>query len=115
MSKIGKHEQQLREMREQQSKGKQVAKAIAAMAQPDVTTESKTMRKKTKAANGKRKRGNKTERIMALLKREQGCTRAEVLKATGWPSISMPATAKAAGLKLKREKAKGQPTRYYAA
>lgn len=67
------------------------------------------------AVSGKSKRGAKTAKVMALLKRKEGCTVKDVLKATQWPSISMPATAKAAGIKLRKEKKKGEPTRYYAA
>jgi hypothetical protein len=41
---------------------------------------------------------SKTEIVGDLLLK--GTTTAEVLKATGWPSVSMPAMAKAAGLEL---------------
>jgi Protein of unknown function (DUF3489) len=88
------------------------------------TTET-TMSKKTKTkkpartkapakTNGEGPRaGSKTELVAGMLKRKDGCTGAEVLKATGWPTVSMPAQAKAAGLKLRKEKAKGEPTRYF--
>lgn len=58
--------------------------------------------------------GSKLEAIVGLLKRKQGCTTKDVLSATGWPSVSMPQQAKAAGLKLKKEKVEGV-TRYSAA
>lgn len=58
--------------------------------------------------------GSKLETIVKLLTREEGCTTADVLKATGWPSVSMPQQAKAAGLTLHKEKA-GGVTRYRAA
>lgn len=58
--------------------------------------------------------GSKLETIVKLLKREEGCTTADVLKATGWPSVSMPQQAKAAGLQLLKEK-KGGVTVYRAA
>lgn len=51
--------------------------------------------------------------VAALLTRKQGCTSADVLKATGWPAVSMPQQAKAAGLKLTKEKTKGTNTRYF--
>ena len=75
-------------------------------------SKSKSTANARKPVNGK---GTKLEMIVGLLKRKEGCTTADVLKATGWPSVSMPQQAKAAGLKLKKEKAKGEPTRYHAA
>lgn len=57
--------------------------------------------------------GSKTALIGEMLLRSQGCTTAEVLEASGWPSVSMPQQAKACGLALRKEKEKGQPTRYY--
>lgn len=56
--------------------------------------------------------GSKLETIVSMLRRKEGCTAAEVLKATGWPSVSMPQQARAAGLKLSKE---GRPARYRAA
>jgi hypothetical protein len=57
--------------------------------------------------------GSKTAIIHGLLSRKSGCTAAEVLAATGWPSVSMPAMAKACGLKLRKDKEKGQLTQFY--
>jgi hypothetical protein len=57
--------------------------------------------------------GSKLEIVAGLLTRKEGCTTADVLKATDWPAVSMPQMAKSAGLKLRKEKAKGEPTRYY--
>lgn len=68
--------------------------------------------KTTKPANGKKQ--SKVALIVALLTRKEGCTAADVLKATGWTAVSMPAQAKAAGLKLKVEKT-GKVHRYRAA
>lgn len=79
------------------------------------TSKQKANANARSAVTGKSKRGAKTAKIMALLKRKEGCTVKDVLRATQWPSISMPATAKAAGIKLRKEKKKGEPTRYYAA
>lgn len=53
------------------------------------------------------KPGSKLEAIAGLLTRPGGCTVKDVLAATGWPSVSMPAQAKAAGLTLKKEKRDG--------
>jgi Protein of unknown function (DUF3489) len=55
----------------------------------------------------------KTALIGELLQRKSGCTTAEILKTTGWPAVSVPAQARAVGLKLRKEKVKGEPTRYY--
>jgi len=57
--------------------------------------------------------GSKMEIIHGLLTRKKGCTVADILEATSWPSISVPATAELLGLKLKKEKAKGERTRYF--
>lgn len=66
---------------------------------------------KAKTSSGK----SKIDTIAALLKRPGGCTSKDVLKATGWPAVSMPAMAKAAGLKLKKEKPKGAKETIYSA
>lgn len=65
---------------------------------------------------GGRKLGGRSKVLLIadMLLRDGGCTRADVLAATGWPSVSMPAQAKLAGLTLQSEKLKGQPTRYWA-
>lgn len=60
------------------------------------------------------RQGTKLALVVDLLKRTEGCTTAEVLAATGWPSVSMPQQAQAAGLTLRKEKQKGEPTRYWA-
>lgn len=57
--------------------------------------------------------GTKLALVVGLLKRSEGCTTADVLSATGWPSVSMPQQAKAAGLKLRKEK-DGKVSRYFA-
>lgn len=63
----------------------------------------------TRAASGK----TKTQLIADMLRRPGGCTTAEVLKATGWPSVSMPQQAKLVGIKLIKKK-DGKVTRYSA-
>ena len=60
------------------------------------------------------KSGSKVALIADLLKRPEGCTTADVLKATGWPAVSMPAQAKAAGITLRKTK-DGRTTTYFAA
>lgn len=55
--------------------------------------------------------GSKLEIIVGLLTREGGCTGAEILTATGWPTVSVPQQAKAAGLDLSKVK-EGKVTRY---
>jgi hypothetical protein len=60
------------------------------------------------------RKGSKLAVIVGLLKRNEGCTVKDVLAATGWPTVSMPQQAKAAGLSLKKEK-DGSVTRYRAA
>lgn len=55
--------------------------------------------------------GSKLETVAKLLTRANGCTTKDVLDATGWPTVSMPQQAKAAGLVLKTEK-DGRVTRY---
>lgn len=60
------------------------------------------------------KKGSKTAIVAGLLKRKGGCTTADILTATGWPSVSVPAMAAAAGLKLAKTKKPGEPTRYTA-
>lgn len=68
-----------------------------------------------KAPEGGIRPGSKLETIVGLLKRPEGCTAKDALAATGWPTLSFPQQARAAGIKLRKEKEKGQPTRYYAA
>lgn len=86
---------------------------------------SKTERRKSAKAKASRnsaraatesgvRPGSKLEAIVGLLQRDGGCTTADILAKTGWPSVSVPQQAKAAGLKLKKEKVDGV-TRYSAA
>jgi hypothetical protein len=77
-------------------------------------SKKKTAAPKKASGNGARA-GSKTEVVAKLLMRSGGCTTADILKATGWPAVSVPALSKAAGLKLRKEKEKGSPTRYYGA
>lgn len=61
----------------------------------------------------KAREGTKTSTVRALLLQDGGTTTKDVLAATGWPSVSMPQQAEATGLTLRKEKVKGEPTRYY--
>ena len=68
-----------------------------------------------KASKGKRAGGKgqtKTALVGQLLLRKEGCTTADILAATGWPAVSVPAQAKAVGLGLRKEK-DGKVTRYF--
>lgn len=55
---------------------------------------------------------SKAEMIGEMLMRPEGLTSKEVCSTMGWPSVSMPAQAKAVGLKLRKEKVDGV-TRYW--
>lgn len=73
-------------------------------------SEMRTKTSKTKAKANARteiRKGSKLEKIATMLKRKEGCTAAQVMKACGWPSVSMPRQAELAGLKLKKEKVDG--------
>lgn len=65
-------------------------------------------RQRTKSSNGPTKR----EIAAGLLQRTEGCTARDILDATGWPAVSVPAIAKASGMKLRQEK-DGRVNRYY--
>jgi hypothetical protein len=74
-------------------------------------TKAKAKKTPAKKANGKTT--SKTAKVLALRRRPTGCTR-ERPTATEWPSISMQAVAKVAGVKLRVDK-KERPYRYRAA
>ncbi len=93
---------------------KPAAKATKkAKGSPAKRAKGKTAQKVKKVAAEVRP-GTKTALIGELLSRKAGCTAAEVMAATGWPSVSMPAQAKALGVKLRKEK-DGKASRYFAA
>jgi hypothetical protein len=69
-------------------------------------------RKPNNGTNGHSNRSSKAAKIAEMLLRKEGCSAKEVLKATGWPTVSMPAQAKMVGLKLKKEKT-DSGLRYY--
>jgi hypothetical protein len=55
----------------------------------------------------------KSRQIGELLLRLEGCTIADILAATGWPSVSVAWHARNNGLRLNVVKNKGQPKRYF--
>jgi hypothetical protein len=58
--------------------------------------------------------GSKQAIVAKMLVRKRGTTSEEVRKATGWPVVSMPSLAKAAGIALRSEPIKGRRAlRYY--
>jgi hypothetical protein len=73
--------------------------------------EKRTSEPRKAAAGGAK---NKVALIGELLRRKQGCTREDVLAATGWPSVSMPQQARALGVELRKVKNEGEVTRYFA-
>ncbi len=89
------------------NRGKQPPKQRAAKgAMPKAPKAAKTDGTKTVRP------GSKLEIVVGLLTRQEGCTAADVLKATEWPAVSMPQQARAAGLTLRQEK-EGKTTRYW--
>ena len=96
---------------------KPAAKVLKSVKKPAVKTAAKPAKAAKPKGNGHVKgeprKGSKTEMVAKLLLRKSGTTTAEILEATGWPAVSVPALAKAAALKLRKEKEQGKPTRYY--
>lgn len=106
------------------TKEKTVKTKKAAPAKKGATKKAKVSAKKPAKAKAARsgaraakvegvRPGTKLETIVGLLKRPGGCTAKEAMQACDWPSVSMPQQAKAAGLKLRKEKV-GGVTRYSA-
>lgn len=55
----------------------------------------------------------KSQQVAQLLLRPEGCSYSDALAVTGWRSISIQRHAKNNGLRLRIEKIKGQPLRYF--
>jgi len=89
-----------------------VRKRMAKTTGPERVIKNPPNVKQAKAKAKKRTAGSKTALIGSMLLDPKGCTAAEVLKATGWPAVGMPAQAKACGLKLRKVK-DGKVTRYF--
>jgi hypothetical protein len=71
-----------------------------------VTKTKKTTTKKSAKKTAPKTNGNKTQAVVALMQRKQGCTRPQALELTGWKGISFQIVAKNAGLKLKIDESK---------
>jgi hypothetical protein len=57
--------------------------------------------------------GSKAHKIGEMLLRARGASKADILRATGWPSVSVPAQARVCGLTLNTRRVRGV-LRYYA-
>lgn len=109
--------EQVKELRERRATTKGPKKATKAVSGKKAAKAKARTPTAPKAAAGAAKAirpGSKLEIVVGLLTRKEGCTTAEILKATEWPSVSVPQQARAAGLKLRQEK-DGKVTRYWAA
>jgi len=91
-----------------------VARAARASANND-PVEGMVQRRLARMGSGNVRPGTKLAIIVDLLTREEGCTRAEAMAATEWPSISMQANARAAGLELRQTTGLGGVVRYWGA
>lgn len=80
----------------------------------DAPAKKKSASKKSTKSKKARSGDNKTSIVGQMLQRKNGTTAAEVLDKTGWPAVSIPAMAKANGLKLRKER-EGRAFRYYGA
>lgn len=102
------------------------AKGATGKAKAKVGTKTAPKPKTAQAAPGKAARPlpakgkdplriqSKTEQVGMMMRRKEGCTTAEVLALTRWPSVSLPQMARANGVRLRKEKKPGELTRYYA-
>lgn len=102
------------EQQESSMSSRKTNKAAKAKARSAVKGKTKAKAPKKAKAEKTARSGSKTEVIKGLLSRAAGCTAADVMEATGWPSVSMPQQARNLGIKLKTEK-EGRVTRYWAA
>jgi hypothetical protein len=57
--------------------------------------------------------GSKTALAGAMLTRQGGCTRQEILAATGWPTVSVQQVARSCGIALRQQR-EGREVRYFA-
>jgi len=73
-------------------------------------SKAKRTGKRTTAPKARR---TKISMVIAMLKRRQGCTNADILKATGWAAVSLPQMARQGKVKLVKEK-QGNVSRYWA-
>jgi hypothetical protein len=68
----------------------------------------------TSAPLNRARRNSKAYLVGEMLLRPEGVTRAEVMAATGWPSVSLPQQAEACGLSFTTQRT-GREVRYFAA
>ncbi len=72
-----------------------------------MASKAKAKKATAKKTNGKTTKGeNKTQKVIAMLKRASGVTRPQALEVTKWKGISFQVVAKNAGLKLKVDETK---------
>lgn len=109
--------QKLRSVSEASANLKAAKKTARKPAAPKTSAKAKTSaatnaRTKVEGATAGVRPGSKLEIVANLLKRPEGCTTADAIAGTGWPTLSFPQQAKAAGLVLRKEK-EGKVTRYW--
>lgn len=111
---LGNSRKRARLAAEAKAGGKKPAKAPKAKkAAKPAKAAAKATSKPARAAKAPKSGESKVAVIAALLKHPEGTTTKEILAATGWPAVSVPQQAKSAGLTLRKEKVKGEPTRYF--
>lgn len=65
------------------------------------------------AATVRARPGSKTAVAGAMLTRPSGCTRQEILAATGWPTVSVQQVARSCGIAIRQQR-EGREVRYFA-
>lgn len=88
------------------SKGKSAVKkkAVKKAAKKKVAAKKNAAPQTPSTRTGTGGKSGKTAEVKRLLLRKNGATRADILGATGWPSVSVQQIAKNTGLKLRAEK-----------
>jgi hypothetical protein len=79
-----------------------------------MATKSKKSTTTKPTANGGPRKGSLLAKVAGMPQRPEGCTREDVLAATGWKAVSMQQMAAQAGLRLKIDHS-ARPYRYRAA
>lgn len=90
------------------AKGKAKAKIAAKRPRPAARKPASAAPKTDKAVRS----GSKLETVAGLLKRSEGCTRDDILTATGWKAVNVPRIAAQAGIAITKTKEAGSPSRY---